>query len=71
MLVYGTRYEHSWAKIGDDKIWEKTEVKLLGVTVNIKHKFDSHIANICFKANQKLIVSSRLAKLSAFGKTRF
>ena len=53
------------------KSGKKTEVKLLGVTVNIKHKFDSHIANICFKANQKLIVSSRLAKLSAFGKTRF
>ena len=22
MLVSGRKYEHSWSKIGDDKIWE-------------------------------------------------
>ena len=43
LLISGTKYEHSWAKISDDKIWESNEVKL---------KFDGHIANICFKANQ-------------------
>ena len=26
LLVFGTKYEHSWAKIGDDKIWESNEV---------------------------------------------
>ena len=25
-LVSGTKYEHSRAKIGDDKIWESNEV---------------------------------------------
>ena len=51
LLVSETMYEHSSAKIGDDKIWETKEVKLLGVTINNKLKFDNHIANICFKAN--------------------
>ena len=51
LLVSRTKYEHSWAKVGDDKIWESKEVKLLGVAVDNKLKFDSHIANISFKVN--------------------
>ena len=58
------------AKIGNDKIWESNEDKLLGVTIDNKLKFDSHIANICFKANEKLIVVSRLASLLTFGQKR-
>ena len=61
LLVSGTKYEHNWAKIGNDKIWESNEVKLLGVTIDNKLKLNTHIANICFKANQKLNVLSRLA----------
>ena len=57
---------NSWTKIGDDKIWESNEVKLWGVTVDNKLKFDSHIVNICFKANQKLSVLSRLPSLLIF-----
>ena len=54
LLVSRTKYEHSWAKISDDKIWKSSEVKLLVVTIDNKLKFDSHISNICFKANPKL-----------------
>ena len=61
MLVSGTKYEHRWAKIGDDKIGESNKFKLLGVATNNKLKLDSHIANICLKANQKLSPLSRLA----------
>ena len=56
-----------FTKIGNYKIWENNEDKLLGVTIDNKLKFDSHIANICFKANEKLIVVSRLASLLTFG----
>ena len=56
LLVSGTKCEHSWAKIDDDKIWKSNEVKLLGVIIDNKLRFDSHIANICFKAYQKLSV---------------
>ena len=66
LLVSGTKYEHSWAKIDDDKIWEINEVKLSAVTIDNKLKFDSIIANIFFKANQKLSVLSRLAGLLTF-----
>ena len=50
-LVSGIKYERNWAKI-DDKIWESNKSKLLGVAIN--NKLKSHIANICFKANQEL-----------------
>ena len=36
----------------------------------INCKFDSHIANTCFKVNQKLSVLSRLASLLTFDKKR-
>ena len=55
LLVSGTKYEH--------KIWESNEVKLLGVTIDSKLKFDSYFANICLKAIQKLRALSSLAKL--------
>ena len=61
---------NSWTKIGDDKIWESNEVKLWGVTVDNKLKFDSHLVNICFKANQKLSVLSRLPSLLIFDRKR-
>ena len=50
-LVSGIKYERNWAKI-DDKIWESNKSKLLGVAIN--NKLKSHIANICFNANQEL-----------------
>ena len=46
LLISGTKYKHSWGKTGDDKMWESNEVKLLGITIDDKLKFDSHNANI-------------------------
>ena len=45
MLVSRTKYEHSWVKIRDDKIWKSNGVKLLGVTIDNQLKFDGNIAN--------------------------
>ena len=42
------------------KIWESSDVKLLGVTFDNKLNFDSHIARICLKTSQKLSVIGRL-----------
>ena len=67
LLLSGTKYELSWSKIGNDKIWESK-----GVTTDNKFKFDDHIANTCFKAIQKLSALSRLARLLTFdGKPSF
>ena len=70
LLVSGTKCEHGWAKIGDDKIFESNKIKLLGVAIDNKLKFDSFIASICFKTNQKLSELSRLTKLLTFDEKR-
>ena len=54
LLVSGSKYEHTWVQLGEDKIWENNTVKLLGVTIDNELKFDNHVLNICSKANQKL-----------------
>lgn len=46
--IRNIKFKHSWAKIGDDKIWESDKI------IDNKFKFDGHIPNICLKANQKL-----------------
>ena len=35
LLISGSRYEHFWAQIGKDKIWEGGEVKLLGIILTL------------------------------------
>ena len=43
-------------------VWEENKVKHLGITIENKLIFDSHILNICSKANEKLSVLCRLKK---------
>ena len=43
-----------WAKTGKDIRWEKSDVKLLGVTIDKNLGFDEHISKLCSKANRKL-----------------
>ena len=47
LLISGHKYEHDWAQIGKDMVWEENKVKLLGITIDNEVKFDSHILNIC------------------------
>ena len=70
LLMSGSKYEHFWAQIGKDRIWEDNEVKLLGITIDNSLKFDTHINNICTKANQKLSVLSRMGNILNFEQRR-
>ena len=63
-------YEHLWAKIGNDKIWETRTVKLLGITIDNDLKFDEHLNNVYLKANRKLSALMRIRKYLDFNKTR-
>ena len=64
LLISGHKYEHQWVQIGKDMVWEGSKVILLGITINYELIFDSHILNICSKANKKLSVLCRLKKVS-------
>ena len=62
-MVFGTKHEHVLVKLGKDKIWESSNVKLLGVEIDNELKFYEHISNICQKGNRNL---SSLTRLSTF-----
>ena len=70
LLVCDYRFEQIWIKIGDSKTWEKSMVKLLGVTIDNELKFDKYVAEICAKANRKLSVLLRLSKFLCLDKRR-
>ena len=57
-------------RVGPDKIWEDHSIKLLGVSIDNKLKFDEHVLNIIKKANSKLSTLSRLTKFMTLQKKR-
>ena len=69
-LILGKLNEHMFAKVGDELIWESTEEKLLGVTIDKNINFNSHLSILCKKAGQKVTVLARVAKLLTFHKRR-
>ena len=62
LFVSGHKFEHLWAKIGNDKSWETRTVKLLGITIYNELKFDEHLNNVCLKANRKLLALISIRK---------
>ena len=70
LFVSGNKYEHMWARVGNDLIWESRTVKPLGITIDNELKFDEHISNICKKAQRKLTILMRLKKYLDFEKLR-
>ena len=61
LIVSGYKHEQVWANIGKHWIWESTDVKRLGVTIDRDLKFDKYVLKLCSKAKQKLSALSRLA----------
>ena len=70
LLITGSKVEHMWANVGANKIWENSKVKLLGVTIDNKLKFNDHVSNICLKAGRKLSALTRLTKFLPFERKR-
>ena len=69
-LLAGYKYEHVWANVGDDKIWESQKEKLLGVIIDRNLNFKNHVSDICSRANRKLTALGRLSKLLSLEKKR-
>lgn len=69
-LISGDVKEHLWAKVGDEKIWESAEEKLLGVIIDKNLNFNSHLVKLCNKVGQKVSALTRIVKLLPFDKRR-
>ena len=62
------KFEHTWVRVGPDKIREDHSIKLHGVSIDNELKFDKHGLNIIKKANSKLSTLSRMTKFMTFQK---
>ena len=72
LIVLGYKHENEqvWAQIGEDKMFQSIDVKLLGVTIDKEFKFDKHVSKICSKASRKLTVLARMSKFLTFEKRK-
>ena len=70
LIVLGYKHEQLWANIGKDLLWESSDVKFFGISIDRDLKFDKRILKLCSKANQKLSPISRMTKLLSFSKRR-
>ena len=70
LLISGHKYKYQLTQIGKYMVWEENKVKLLGITIDSELKFESHILNICAKANKKLSVLCRLKNIFTFQQRR-
>ena len=63
LLFSGRKSEVIWAKIGQTKIWESKNQKLLGVIIGRQLNFDGYLILLCKKAGRKLSALARLANM--------
>ena len=70
-LVAGHKYETLWAQIGEARIWESKNEKLLGLTIDTNLNFDDHVFALCKKAGRKLSASSGISDYMSFEKNEF
>ena len=61
-IISGHKSEAIWAKIGQTRIWESKNQKLLGVLIDSQLNFDEYLISLCKKAGKKLNALARLAK---------
>ena len=71
LLVAGHRYESLWAKIGESRIWESENEKLLGLTIDRNLNFDDYMTASCKKAGRTLSSLSRSSNYTSFEKKEF
>ena len=54
LLILGFKHEIMWAKIAKGIRWEKSNVKLLVITIDKNLGYDEHVSKLCSKSNRKL-----------------
>ena len=54
LIISGHKSEEIWTKIGQTKIWESKNQKLLGVINDRQLNFDEYLISLCKKAGKKL-----------------
>jgi hypothetical protein len=69
-LSAGNRAESLWVKVGEEKIWECSHKKLLGLEIDKKMNFNKHLEVICKKTSAKVTALARMVKIIPFEKKK-
>ena len=69
-IVAANTNEHLWVKVGKEMIWESSEEKLLGVTIDKNLNFNTHLSILCNKVSQKISALARVVKFIPFYKKK-
>ena len=48
-IIGANTNEHLWVKVGNEIIWESSEEKLVGVTIDKYLNFNTHLSILCNK----------------------
>lgn len=67
-LTAANTNEHLWVKVGKELIWESSEEKLLGITIDKNLNFNTHLSLLCNKVSQKVSALARVVRLIPFDK---
>ena len=70
LLVAGHRYETLWANIGETRIWESKNDRLLGLTIDKNLNFYDYVFTLCKKAARKLSALSTISNYMSFEKKK-
>ena len=69
-LFPGSDPELMWVKVGQEKIYESNQEKLLGLMIDKKLSFTPYLENLCRKVNTKITALRRLVRILPFEKRR-
>ena len=69
-LFSGHKYETLLVNVGETKIWENKQQKLLGVLIDRDLKFDEYVFSQCEKAGKYLTALIRIIKFMTFAQRR-
>ena len=69
-LISGNTPEYLWVQVGEYKIWESPQEKLLGLNIDKNLNFNQHLSIICKKASSKVRALARVAKIIPFEQKR-
>ena len=64
------KYETLFVNVGETKIWESKQQKLLGILIDRDLKFDEYVLSQCKKAGKKFTALIRISKFMTFGQRR-
>ena len=69
-LISGNTSEYLWVQVGEHKIWESLQEKLLGLNIDKNLNFNEHLSIVCKKASSKVRTLARVAKIIPFEQKR-